>query len=192
MELTLQMFFTALDFTSIISHIHSWVLILLWRHLLVLSGAISPLISSSILGAYWSWEFIFQCPIFLPFHPVHGVFKARILQWFTIGEVDHVFSEPSTMTRPSQLALHGMSHSFIELDKTVAHVISLASFLWLCLHNQDCRRTCVHLLLQELQNYNLLLNNHRQENVGSHQKKIPHVQEQSRSPNKTVEGQNHF
>ena len=129
MELTLQMFFTALDFTSITSHIHSWVLILLWHHLFILSGAISPLISSSILGPYYSWEFIFQCPIFLLFHPVHGVFKARILKWFAIGEVDHVFSEPSTMTHPSQVALHGMSHRFIELDKTVAHVISLASFL---------------------------------------------------------------
>ena len=34
------------------------------------------------------------------------------------------------------------------------------------------RRTCVHLLW-ELQNYNVLLNNHRQENVGSHQKRYP-------------------
>ena len=42
------------------------------------------LISSSILGTYWPGEFIFQCPIFLPFHPGHGVFKARILKWFAI------------------------------------------------------------------------------------------------------------
>ena len=34
--------------------------------------------------AYWAWEFIFQCHIFLPFHPVQGVFKARILKWFAI------------------------------------------------------------------------------------------------------------
>ena len=34
------------------------------------------------------------------------------------------------------------------------------------------RRTCAHLLLQELQNYNLLLNNYQLENAGSHQKKI--------------------
>ena len=27
---------------------------------------------------------IFQCPIFLPFHTVHGVLKARILSWFAI------------------------------------------------------------------------------------------------------------
>ena len=44
------------------------------------------------------------------------------------------------------------------------------------------RRTCGHLLLRELQNYYPLLNNHQQENVGPHQKKIPHVQGQRRSP----------
>ena len=45
--------------------------------------------------------------------------------------VDHVLSELSTMIHPSWVALHGMVHSFIELDKTVVHVISLISFLWL-------------------------------------------------------------
>ena len=33
------------------------------------------------------------------------------------------------------------------------------------------RRMCTHLLLRDLQNCSLLLNNHRQENVESHQKK---------------------
>ena len=46
--------------------------------------SISPLISSSILGTNRSGEFIFQCPIFLPFHTVHGVLKAGILKWFAI------------------------------------------------------------------------------------------------------------
>ena len=45
--------------------------------------------------------------------------------------VDHSLSEPSTMTCPSWVALHGMAHSFTELDKAVVHVISLISFLWL-------------------------------------------------------------
>ena len=49
-----------------------------------LSRVISPLISSSILGTYRPGELIFQCPIFLPFHTVHGVLKARILKWFAI------------------------------------------------------------------------------------------------------------
>ena len=43
--------------------------------------------------------------------------------------VDHILSELSTMTHLSWVALHGMVHSFIELDKV--HVIRLVSFLWL-------------------------------------------------------------
>ena len=45
--------FTASDLASITSHIHSWVLFLLWLHPLILSGVLSPLISSSILSTYW-------------------------------------------------------------------------------------------------------------------------------------------
>ena len=51
------------------------------------------------------------------------------------------------------------------------------------------RRTYAHLLLRELQNYNSLLNNRWQKNVGSHEKEIPHVQGQRRSPSKTVGGE---
>ena len=35
------------------------------------------------------------------------------------------------MTRPSWVALHGMTYSFIELDKAVVQVIRLVSFLGL-------------------------------------------------------------
>ena len=45
--------------------------------------------------------------------------------------VDHILSELSTMTCQSRVALHGMAHSFIDLDKAVVHVIRLVSFLWL-------------------------------------------------------------
>ena len=45
--------------------------------------------------------------------------------------LDHILSELSTMIHLSWVALHGLAHSFIELDKAVVHVISLASFLWL-------------------------------------------------------------
>ena len=76
--------FIASDFTSITSHIYNWVLFLLWLCLFILSGVISPVISRNILGTYPPGEFIFQCPIFLPFHTVHGVLKARILRWFAI------------------------------------------------------------------------------------------------------------
>ena len=44
---------------------------------------------------------------------------------------DHILSELCTMTCPSWMALHGMAHSFIELDRFVAHVISLVNFMWL-------------------------------------------------------------
>ena len=126
------LFFATLDFTSITSGIHNWELFLLWLCLFILSGVISSLFSSNILGTYRFGEFIFQCPIFSPFHTVHGVLKARILKWFAIpfSSGPH-FSELSTMTRPSCLALHNMAHGFIWLDKAVVHVTILISFLWL-------------------------------------------------------------
>ena len=64
--------------------IHNWALFLLWLCLFILSGVISPPFSNSILGTYQSGEFIFQCHIFLPFHTVYRVLKARILKWFAI------------------------------------------------------------------------------------------------------------
>ena len=91
----------------------------------------SPLISRSILVTYRPGKFIFQCPIFLPFHAVHGVLKARLLKWFAIPFFSGLhFSELSTMTRVSWVALHGMAHNFIELDKALAHVIRLVDWLW--------------------------------------------------------------
>ena len=73
-----------MDLASITSRIHNWVLFLLWLHPFILSGVISLLIFSSILGTYCPGEFLFQCPIILPSHAVHGVLKARILKWFAI------------------------------------------------------------------------------------------------------------
>ena len=79
-----MLLFTASDLASITSHIHNWVLFLLWLLPFILSGVIFPLSSSSILGTYWPGEFLFQYPIILPFRAVHGVLKARILKWFAI------------------------------------------------------------------------------------------------------------
>ena len=125
-----MLLFTASDFTSISCHIHNWVLFLLWLHLFILSGVISPLISSSILGTYQPGELIFQCPIFLPFHSVHGVLKARILSGLPFSSpVDHNLSELSTTTYLSWVALQVMAHSFIDFEKAVVHVIRLVSFL---------------------------------------------------------------
>ena len=123
------LFFTALDFTSITSHIHSWALFLLSLSLFFLSETISSLFSSRILDTYQPGEFIFQCPIFLPFNTVPGVLKARIPKWFAIPfSSGHTLSELSTITCPSWVALHSMAHSFIQLDKAVVQVISLVSF----------------------------------------------------------------
>ena len=63
--------FTASDLASITSHIHRWVLLLLWLHPFILSGVISPLFSGGVLDTYQPEEFVFQCHIFLPFHTVH-------------------------------------------------------------------------------------------------------------------------
>ena len=82
------------------------------------------------MGTYQPGESIFQCHIFLPFHTVCGVLKARMLKWFVIPfSRDRILSELSTMTCPYWMALHDMTHSFIEGDKVVIHVISLANYL---------------------------------------------------------------
>ena len=45
--------------------------------------------------------------------------------------VDHILSELSTMPHLSWVALHGMAHNFIQLNKAVIHIFSVVSFLWL-------------------------------------------------------------
>ena len=98
----------------------------------ILSVVISPLIFSSILGTYWSGEFIFQCPIFFAFSysswGSHGnnteVACHSLIQWTT--SCQH--------SPPWHIHLwwpHTAWLSFIELDKAVVHVIRLTSFLWL-------------------------------------------------------------
>ena len=68
MDVTFQvlnaiLLFPASDFTSITSHNHNWTLFSLWLLLFIISGVISPLFLSSILGTYQSREFVFQCHI---------------------------------------------------------------------------------------------------------------------------------
>ena len=79
------LFFTASDFTSFTSHIQNWALFLLWLSFFILSGVISPLFSSSILGTYPVGSSSFSVTSFLPFHTVHGVLKVRILKWIAIS-----------------------------------------------------------------------------------------------------------
>ena len=123
-------FFTASDFTFTTRHIHSWVLFLLWLSLFIPSGAISRLFSSSILSTCRPGELIFQCPIFLPFHIVHGVLRARMLKWFAIPFssgphfVRTLHHGPSVLGGPTQ---HSLMVALSQ--KAVIHVISLVSFL---------------------------------------------------------------
>ena len=125
--------FTTLDFTSITNHIHHSSLFSLWLHLFLLSGVISQLFSSSILGTYRPWEFIFSVSLsFCLFILFMGFWRQGYQSGLPFpSPVDHVLSDLSIMTHLPWLALHGKAHSFIELDKAVVHVISLLSFLWM-------------------------------------------------------------
>ena len=114
--------FTASDFASVTSHFRNWVLSLLLLHLFILSGVIFPLNSNSILGTYQPGEFIFQGSVFLPFHTVHEVLKARILKWLanpfssgprSVGPLHH---DPPDWVAPQAWL------GFIELDKAVVLV----------------------------------------------------------------------
>ena len=59
-----------------------------------------------------------------------GFLKQEYWSGFSVPfPVDHVLSQVPTMTCLSWVALHGMAHNFIELDKAVVHVISLVIFL---------------------------------------------------------------
>ena len=126
------LFFTASDFTSITSHTHNWKLFSLWLCLFILSGVISPLFSSSLLGTYWPGEFIFQCHMFC----------LAYCSWGSQGKNTEVFAVPFSRGPcfvrtlhydPSVLGDPTQGHSFIELDKAVVHVISLINFIWLWL-----------------------------------------------------------
>ena len=115
--------FTASNLASITSHIHTWVLFLLWLPLFILSEVISLFFSSSTLGTYLPGEFIFQCRIFLPFRTVHGVLKARMPKWFAIPFssgphfVKTLYHDPSVLGGPTR-------H-----DEAVVHLIRLVNFL---------------------------------------------------------------
>ena len=77
----------------------------------------SPLISCSILGTYRPREFIFQYPIILPFHTVHGVLKARKLNWFAIPfssgphSIRPLHHYPSVLGGPTQHGLFSLSYT---------------------------------------------------------------------------------
>ena len=85
-------------------------------------------------------------------------------------------------------SIHGIFQTRVLKWGAIAFPISNVRILKILTKRWPSRRTCAHLLLQELQNYSLLLNNHQQENVGSHQKKIPQIKGQRRIHSKMVGG----
>ena len=87
-------------------------------------------------GAFWAPTSLrsssFTSYFFCLFILFMGFSKQEYWSGFPFfSPVDHVLSELSTMTHPSWVALQGIPHGFIELDKVAVHVISLISFLWL-------------------------------------------------------------
>ena len=117
--------FTASDFNSITSHIHNLVVFLLWLCLCILSGVTSSPFSSS---NYRPGEFIFQHHTYL--------FAFSYYSWDSQGKNTEVVCHSllqgphfvRTLYHDLWVALHGMAHSFIELDKAVDHVIRLLIF----------------------------------------------------------------
>ena len=115
-------FFIASDFSFITRHMYKWVSFPLRPSHSILSRTASscpPLFPSNKLDTFWPGGLIFQCHIFLHFHTVHGVFKAKEY-WSNLlfsPPVDHILSEVLTMTHLFWVALHGMAHNSIELHK---------------------------------------------------------------------------
>ena len=117
--------FTTSDFASITRHIHSWVLVLLWLCLFILSGVISPLFSCSILGTYKPGSSSFNVISFCLFILLMGFSREEYWSGLPFpSPMDHILTKLSTMARPSWVALHGMAHSFTELDKAVISLVS--------------------------------------------------------------------
>ena len=113
-------------------HLHNWVLFLFWLHPFILSGVISPLISSGIFAPTDLRSSSFSILSFCLFILFMGF--SRQENWNGLpfpSPVDHILSDLSTITRPSWVALQGKAHYFIESDKAMVHVIRLIRFLWL-------------------------------------------------------------
>ena len=124
--------FTALDFASITSDTQNWVLSLIWLHLFHLSGVISPLISIAYRSHTDLWSSSFSVLSICLFLLFMGFSMQECWSGLPFSSpVDHILSELSTITHPSWVALCYMTHSFIELEKAMVHVIRLDSFLWL-------------------------------------------------------------
>ena len=89
---------------------------------------IASLFSSIILGTYWPGKFSFSFLSFCLFIVFMGFSRQEYWSGLPFpSPVDHILSEIPTMTCPSWVALHGMAHSFIGLDKVMVHVMRLVA-----------------------------------------------------------------
>ena len=92
--------------------------------------------SSFWMGTYRPGEFIFQCPIFLPFHTVHRVLKARILRWLVspFSNGPHSFKplhhNPSIFGGPTWHGLVSSVWSDWLFSMYMISFIFLENFLW--------------------------------------------------------------
>ena len=122
------LFFTTLNFTFNTRHIHNWVLFFfdsISSFFLELFLYFSPV-------AYWAHTDLGSSSFsVMPFHIIHGVLKTRILKLFAFRFFSGLHFVITLCHDLSWVALHGIAHSFIELDTAVVHVISLVNFLWL-------------------------------------------------------------
>ena len=124
------LFFTALDFTSITSHIHSWHCFCFTS----ISSFFLELFLHSFPVAHWAPSNLGSSSFSILSFCLFILFMGFSRQEYWSGlplpsPVDHVLSKLSTMNCLFWMALHGTAHSLTELDKAVVHVISLISFL---------------------------------------------------------------
>ena len=103
--------------SPVICYLPEFAQIHVFLELLVIPSALP----SSVLDTFWPAGLIVRCPIFLPFHTVHGVLAARILGWGAISSREPRLVELFTLTHLSGVALHSTAHSFIELQKPLCH-----------------------------------------------------------------------
>ena len=101
---------TASDLASITSHIHNWVLFLLWLHPFILSGVVFPW--SPV--AYWAPTDLGSSSFSVLSFCLFILFMGFSRQEFWSGlpfpsPVDHILSDLSTMTHPSWVAPNGMA-----------------------------------------------------------------------------------
>ena len=77
--------------------------------------------------------------ILLPYHTVHGVLVARILEWFAIPSSSGPRFVKTLHCDPSWVALHSMAYSFTELCKPLCHQIHEGAWFIYRLHSEGQR-----------------------------------------------------